>query len=39
MRLTHVRAIKIGSLMGSGFRFTGILGGQPKIRRFVFVDS
>ena len=38
-RLTRVRAIKIGSLMGSGFRFTGILGGQPKARRFVFVDT
>jgi hypothetical protein len=38
-RLTRVRAIKIGRLVGSGFAFTGTLGGQPRVRRFVFVDS
>jgi hypothetical protein len=38
-RLSRVRAIKLGSLVGSGFAFTGILGGQPRVRRFLFVDA
>jgi hypothetical protein len=38
-RLSRVRAIKLGSLIGSGFAFTGTLGGLPRVRRFLFVDT
>jgi hypothetical protein len=38
-RLSRVRAFKIGSLVGSGFAFAGTLDGQPRVRRFVFIDS
>lgn len=38
-RLSRVRAIKLGSLVGSGFAFTGTLGDQLRVRRFLFVDA
>jgi hypothetical protein len=38
-RLSRVRAIKIGSLVGLGFLFTGTLGDQLRARRFSLVDT
>lgn len=38
-RLTRVRAVKIGGLVGSGFRFSGTLGDLRRVRRFVYVDA
>jgi len=37
--LSRMRAIKIGSLVRSGFRFTGTLGGHLRVRSFIFVDA
>ena len=38
-RLWRVRAVKVGGLVGSGFRFSGTLGDLLRVRRFVFVDA
>ena len=37
--LTRVRTTTLGGLPGTAFRFTGTLGGQRTVRRFVFIDS